>query len=735
MPCGQDPASPTGPAPSSTQRLVRPDFMKISPLTALAAFGLLSPSVLAQDSKPDVLSRIRDVFAAIDANKDGKIDLAEATKERVATRDFTAQDIDKSASLDPAEFLVYYRQLLVTAGRKVPADLDAEIRRVEAERRKALEAERAAAAKRQAEAEAKAEEDRLAEARRKEAEAAAAKEAAATEAQPAPGTPQPAAADPAAAAALVQRLVDGGTLSAEEGRDMLRGLSDPSGVATDPQALEGIRGAVLRAQPRILALVQGGQLTADEGRTLSAAFLERATAAGTAIAALSESAPVRGEAPAGGRSQRPADAEDAPGAARQMLERLAENGRLTRQEVDAMAVALQNPAAFAGDTVKLNQIRGAVNRIRPRLGAMVQQGKLTADEARALSLAFQARGQAAARELAAAEAGGEPRPGGGSERPAATERPGAPDAAPGGRPPAGGPGADEVMSPRDAQQLLGRLIAEGAVSAEEGSGWLAALGEQQGADAAQLRQVRDALAAARPRISTLVQEGKLTTNEGRGLANWFNRRAKQVGQALAKQQPGKGRGPKPEPAVGEEPGRRAQAYVRRLITEGRVSAGEGRVMYQAMTDPSTIAEDATQLEGLRAALEQTRPRVGELVRQGHLTAEEGRELSSVFDARATAAATALKAIQDAEQRRKEKEKVNTAGRRNGAGQGARNGKQRAKGGDEGKGGDAGRPAGDPQRKGGEARTPARQGAGEDARSGGRGKAKAKGRDGRGQDGR
>lgn len=622
--------------------------MKITPLTTLAALALLGSSSPAQSKKPGVLAHVRNVFAAIDANKDGKIDLAEATKERVATRDFTAQDVDKSASLDASEFLVYYRQLLVTAGQKVPGPLDAEIQRIEAERRKALEAERAAAAKRQAEAQARAENQRLEEERRL---------AAAESTEPAPAAGTAPVADPSAATGLVQRLVTGGTLSAEEGRDMLRGLSDPAGAAGDIQALEVIRGAVGRVQPRIQGLVQSGQLSAEEGRVLSATFLARATAAGAAIAALesgaspgaSPGAATREPVAGAGSPAEPAaeNAAETPATARQLLERLGQSGRLTRQEADAMALALQDPAQFAGDTEKLGQIRAAVNSTQSRLGALVQQGKLSAEEARTLSAAFQLRGQQAATALAGA----------GDAAGAQRAEPGARAGGPGG---AGGPDgraeapATETMSPREAQGILGRLIAEGAIDAEEGSAWLGALGDQSGADRAQLQNVRDALAAARPRISALVQEGKLSAEEGRGLATWFNRRGKQVAKTLSNQQPGSrpGQGAAPErgldeeAATGEGPGRRAQSYVRRLITEGRVSAAEGRVMFQAMTDPSTITGDATQLEGVRAALVQARPRIGELVRQGHLSVEEGRDLSSVFDARATAAAAALKSIQE-----------------------------------------------------------------------------------------
>src|SRR4029078_1863427 len=95
------------------------------------AFGCLAAQPLfAQRTEPqNSLARARAVFDLADANKDGKLDFEELSKQRLPIKksEFDAMDADKSASWSRDEFLVYYRRLLLSNRQRPSAELESEV--------------------------------------------------------------------------------------------------------------------------------------------------------------------------------------------------------------------------------------------------------------------------------------------------------------------------------------------------------------------------------------------------------------------------------------------------------------------------------------------------------------------------------------------------------------------------------------------------------------------------------
>ena len=541
----------------------------------LLSAAFLSSSSPAHGSPQDVLERIRDIYAAVDANKDGRVVLTEATTAGVSAVDFASQDTDRSASLEVDEFVVYYRQLLIRAGSKVPKELDAEIKRAATAR---------AAAKKKAEDEAKAE------AKRKAAARAAAESEAAT-----------AAARAAAEKAAAQEQAAKRLAEAEAKRSSTPAEADPQQVAPD-----------------------------------------------SVPARVNPDAPAEAP-PAPDESTETEDTD--PIKVTDLVQRLVDDGALNDQEVRQMRTALQDPKAVASKPQALKAIRDALLNVRPRLGALVQDGKLTGKEARELSRVFKERGRVAATALAAldnpikAENNGADGESSGASVAEGTQRPKVPAEADVVAP---APSAGGLIAPRAARQIIGRLIKDGSIPREEGRSMTQAVAAlpKGTTDLDTLTNTRSAVFNAAARVDVLKQTGKINAEESAALAELFERRSVQVIKAL------KSAGA-PIDVINAPQGNlsdRSQRHVRRLIDQERVSAGEGRLMFQAMADTSTIANDIAQLRSMRDALAAVRPRIGELVRQGHLTSEEGRELSSLFDARATAAAAALAVEESRESR-------------------------------------------------------------------------------------
>lgn len=642
--------------------------MKISPLLALAALGLLDVSAMAQGVKPDVLARIRSVFQSTDTNGDGELGVAEARRKGIPAIDFAVQDADKSGALSADEFYVYYRQLLSKAGRRVPASLEQEVARVVAARKAAASGEQPGATP--GEEPVKTPSIKPVKPAVKPAGKPVEVE------QPAPS----AGDDPARRAQqLIKRLVDGGSVSAEDGRALYAALVTPTAAAGDVTALGDLRSALNQARTRVGPLVQSGSLSASEARELSAFFSERASSAAQALVAAEKSAAAKQaeaqtpeavsgevkqaapvtvtapfEAPPASSGLVPDAAPNTPARrAQQLVKRLVDGGSLSADQGREMFAALADPEAVKGDPKALGEIRSAVNSARMRLGSLEQAGKLDAEDARLLSELFNARGSAVAQALVDAR----------GERASARD--------------------EGELSARQARAVVRRLATRGELTEAEGRGMILALADPASltGGAEELVQLRQAVNSALPRVTALVQSGKLSVAEGRSVSIWFNRRAAQAAKAIESAVPApetvrkvplkapvvrQAPDQKPQEAGGEDPARRAQKLVKALIDKGRVGAAEGRVMYQALTDPAMVGGDQAQLASLRTALDSVRPRISQLVSQGHLTVQEGRQLSAFFDARATAAAVATKEPAKIPERSPEKEPAREPKQRSGA---------------------------------------------------------------------
>lgn len=169
-----------------------------SPLALLCAAALLggAPAASAAPQAPQAkkaqrstLDTVRSVFQRLDGDRNDLISATEARRAQVTGTLFKSHDADASQGLDRDEFTVLYRELLTRANRAVPADLQAEVAKIQARRR-------AAEAKRK-----KAQEDA---AKAKTAEADAAKTAAKGTGKPATAGTKPQNAKPAAAPAKTQ---------------------------------------------------------------------------------------------------------------------------------------------------------------------------------------------------------------------------------------------------------------------------------------------------------------------------------------------------------------------------------------------------------------------------------------------------------------------------------------------------------------------------------------------------
>jgi hypothetical protein len=86
--------------------------------------------------------------------------------------------------------------------------------------------------------------------------------------------------------------------------------------------------------------------------------------------------------------------------------------------------------------------------------------------------------------------------------------------------------------------------------------------------------------------------------------------------------------------AGMGPSERAQAFVKRLTNSGRLTPQQARDFHAVLLAKASSAKGAEQAKALRKALARAKTRIGNAVRAGHLTAEEGRVLSTALDDRA-----------------------------------------------------------------------------------------------------
>ncbi len=139
----------------NSTRPLRPSTLAL----ALALAGALSaaeaaPAPAVQEKRTATLELAKRTFKKLDANKDGKVSLAEAGRTGVPAKAFNAQDADADKLLSESEFILLYRDLLASGGYPIASDLEQAVKGIQADR------------KRQADLDAK----RIEEARRKQAQ-------------------------------------------------------------------------------------------------------------------------------------------------------------------------------------------------------------------------------------------------------------------------------------------------------------------------------------------------------------------------------------------------------------------------------------------------------------------------------------------------------------------------------------------------------------------------------------
>ena len=94
--------------------------------------GALAQERQAQDTP---LRRAERTFAAADRNRDGNLDESEITRTGIPGSVIRTWDHDRDQALSRAEFLLYYRQLMINAGQQPGTELDAEADRIAALRK------------------------------------------------------------------------------------------------------------------------------------------------------------------------------------------------------------------------------------------------------------------------------------------------------------------------------------------------------------------------------------------------------------------------------------------------------------------------------------------------------------------------------------------------------------------------------------------------------------------------
>ncbi len=103
--------------------------------TPWLALLLLSSTSTAQVKSPTgSLERARRTFAAVDADGDHPLTFAELEKAGLSRKSFNRFDADLSTTWSEADFLLYYKHLLKSGGKRVDAAFELEVARIRARR-------------------------------------------------------------------------------------------------------------------------------------------------------------------------------------------------------------------------------------------------------------------------------------------------------------------------------------------------------------------------------------------------------------------------------------------------------------------------------------------------------------------------------------------------------------------------------------------------------------------------
>jgi hypothetical protein len=395
---------------------------------ALAALALLlaAPAMTQAPKTSSDLQRARDLFAKVDRNGDGLVTALEAGRNKIPSREFVAYDADRDRKLSPAEFTLFYRQLLLKAGRDVDAELKAEASRIAAERRtkKEQEAERAAAAREARQAEqarveaarveaarveaarveaarveaARVEAARVEAARVEAARVEAARvEAARVEAARVEAARVEAARVEAARVEAARPKAGGG--DAAQGTDPKPKVAPPAGGKTTQSTqgpTEAQRAEQARADKQASDAARAEQARADKARAdkaradkAQAQLAQDEEARTKKLAEDARRAELARKQDQGSSGSTPLTEEER---AASYVKRLVGDQRLTVAQARDFYVVL---TADSKGTQKAG-LREALTRAKNRVGAFVISGALTSEEGRQLTAALDARAKAAA---------------------------------------------------------------------------------------------------------------------------------------------------------------------------------------------------------------------------------------------------------------------------------------------------------------------------------------------------
>jgi len=360
-------------------------------LLAIVPALALATGAQAQVPTEGGLARARALFDKVDLDSDGLVSAREAGRHGIPTRDFVAHDTNRDRQLESEEFVIFYRQLRVKAGKRVYPDLEAEAARIQAERRA-----------RQA-----------AEARRREA----ARRTPRPSGGSGPGTTPPTGGDDADRIAAARKQAEDERIrkAREQAEaERIRKAREQSDQAQADAEAERIRKAREQGQETDADRIAAARRQAEADRIRRAREQKQKSDADRIAAARRkqgqsppQSTPVTTrrkvglqEVPPGARRRPGNGAGDAPGLtdeqrARSYVKGLVDRGRLTPEQARDFYNLLLAPKAPTSDQDKIAELRGALKRVRQRIGDLVRKGDLTAEEGRQLSAILEARAKAA----------------------------------------------------------------------------------------------------------------------------------------------------------------------------------------------------------------------------------------------------------------------------------------------------------------------------------------------------
>lgn len=312
---------------------------------------------------PGGVARARALFAKMDLDGDGSLSAAEAGRSRIPSQQFVVFDTDRDRKLSGEEFVMFYRELLVAAGREVPKDLDGEAARIEAARRTR----------------------RAQEGVKRPVSPPQGDEVGSREAQEASDRKRVEAARDQQLEQRTGEAREDANAAREERAKAARDQAEQDRIATAREAAQESR------EQRIEAAREGSSGNAARPVGVGA----RTTGAGQAQPASPKPKSTQGDprkAQEAGPGKPQASPEERAAA---YVSRLVNAGRLTpAQGRDYYLFLTDQAAATPAPKNKVAELRAALGRAKGRISGLVIAGDLSAEEARQLAAALDARARA-----------------------------------------------------------------------------------------------------------------------------------------------------------------------------------------------------------------------------------------------------------------------------------------------------------------------------------------------------